>query len=199
MSDLPPVFPVPEVPQLDARMRQLGRQRAWDDDEDILDAADRESARLLTNGAPGSMSVEKARQAVAAGPRHYVNPYEALLDELRRTVAFVVMLEMTVREHDDNGGAHRTAAGRSVLARYERERDRQINVAEKAIRLGIAERTVRLAEREAEEFVRVVVSASSRAGLTSDQRRSLMGEIAAELRARKTATIVEARAVAAGE
>lgn len=186
------------MPTVEQRQRRLGNANGWNDDEDILDGSEREDARQLTQGGPGSLTTAQSQVVLAKPRRQFVNPYEALLDELQRATAFVVMLEESVREHDQVGGAHRTAAGRSVLARYERERDRKVNIAEKAIRLGIAERTVRLAEREVEEFVRVVVSASSRSGLSSEQRRTLMSEIAAELRARRTATMVEARAVASG-
>lgn len=196
-DDLPPVFRMPEVPSLDDRMRQLRSPTDWDDDDDIIDADERQIARGHLSDAGGSMTPAQAEKVLAPdAPRRWINPYEALLDELRRTVAYVVMLEVLVREQDAGGGAHRTAAGRSVLARYERERDRQIKISEVAIRLGIAERTVRLAEREAEEVVRLVASASTRSGLTSEQRRRLMTEIAAEVRAQKTAKAIEARAVA---
>lgn len=205
MSDeLPPILRFPDVPALDDRMQRLNRAKTtndWEDDEDIIDADERATARAKV-GDHGTLTVPQAAEVLAQqkpsgnSVRKYVNPYEALLDELRRTVAFVVMLEASVQEHDRNGGAHRTAAGRSVLARYERERDRQIKISETAIRLGIAERTVRLAERQAEEVVRLVAAAAGRSGLTTEQRRSLMNEIAAEVRAQRNATAIEARAVA---
>lgn len=186
-----------------SRASRLGRPDDWDDDMDIIDADERIAAAEMVTDAPGALSPSTAVELLTTPPtpqvvagRRWVNPYESLLDELRRTVAHVMAIEIEVRELDANGGAHRTSAGRWTLGRYERERDRQIQVSSTAIRLGIAERTVRMVEREVEDIARMVASAATRAGLSSENRRALMLELAAEVRARRRSDVSEARALA---
>jgi hypothetical protein len=102
---------------------------------------------------------------------------------VRRTNGYVTLLSVEVDKLDEErGGAHRTRYGQAVLRRAERERDRLIKVCQVAISLGIAERHVRIAEREGELLASAVVAAVEKAGLTDEQRRVVLGEVAARLR-----------------
>jgi hypothetical protein len=170
--------------RLDDRRRALGSPATWTDDVEILDAEERQVARELVQDAPGTVDQRTAVEIVQTPRRtNWVNPYEALLDEVRRTNAYVVLLEVEVTEWDAQGGAHRHKGGRSVLARYERERDRLITVCKTAIGLGIAERQVRIAERQGEMLASVAVAAVDKAHVTPEQKSIILGELAAQLRA----------------
>lgn len=151
----------------------------------MLDADERHQARELVAGVSDRLSPVSALEIVQTPRRQWVNPYTALLDEITRTQAFVVLLEVEVAGLDAAGGAHRAGrAGTNLLMRFDRERDRLINACKTAISLGIAERQVRLAEQQGELMSRAAISAVNRTeGLSSDQRRELLVNLAHELRA----------------
>lgn len=172
--------------QLTQRQSELSRPAEWLDDVDILDADERQIARELVENAPGTLDSQTAVEIVQSPRKAWVNPYEALLDEVRRTNSFVVLLEREVSEWDQRGGAHRYKAGKAVLSRYERERDRLIAVCKTAIGLGIAERQVRIAERQGELLATAAIAAVDKAGVTQEQKQIILAEIAARLRAQGT-------------
>lgn len=154
------------------------------DDPELLASLNRVEARELLDHAPrDKVDLVTAVEVISAPQQTWVNPYVALLDEVSRAHAHVIVLEAEVRECDAQGGAHHGRAGNRVLARYERERDRLVATCKTAISLGIAERNVRLAERQGEILSRAVIAAADRAGLDADARRALLLEVAAELRA----------------
>lgn len=124
-------------------------------------------------------------------PQLWVNPYLTLLEEVARTQAQVVALEVDVRALDENaGGAHRSREGRLVLSRWERERDRLINVSKTCISLNIAERHVKLAQVQGESLARAFLSAADKLGLTPEQRTALPGLVRDALR--EAGTLVDA-------
>jgi hypothetical protein len=170
--------------RLDERRQRLTSSITWEDDEEIIDAHERATASDRILDAPGTLTPITAAEVLTQPRKTWVNPYDALLDEVRRTNAYVVMLGAEVDEFDrEHGGAHRFRASRSTLARYERERDRLIAVASKCVSLGIAERSVRVAEREGELLARMAVAAVDAAGVTDEQRRIILTELAAQMRA----------------
>jgi hypothetical protein len=116
---------------------------------------------------------QEAVERVRAPMPMYVNPYLVLLEELTRCHAQVVILESEVRSYDAQGGAHQSRPGAKTMQRWERERDRMLNVAKTCIGLGIAERQVRLAERNGELIARVMIATAERLGLTPEQRLAL--------------------------
>lgn len=168
---------------------------SWDDegDDDIVDADMRWTARAAIGTEPMTPT---SAQVVAAAPRkQWVNPYEALLDEVTRTNAFVIILGQQVEEWDSQyGGAHKHRAARSTLARFERERDRLIAVCSKAISLGIAERHVRIAEKQGELVVSQLIRSLDTAGVQGEQRRAVLNEFAAGLRALGRPTVINSTA-----
>jgi hypothetical protein len=167
--------------QLQERTRTLARRNEWDDDEEIVDSDERATARERVQDVV-TMTPEVAA-AVVAQPRVWVNPYDALLDEVRRTNAYVVLLGIEVDKYDqEHGGAHKYRTSRGTLARYERERDRLITVCSKAIGLGIAERQVRVAEREGELLAKMTVMALDAGGITEDQKKKILTALAEQLR-----------------
>jgi hypothetical protein len=118
-----------------------------------------------------------------------IDPSEALLEEVRRTAGHVAWLNTLIGEgdqngltqwvHEDGGGAHKRESVWVVL--YHKERAQLVNVCKAAIAAGIAEREVRIAERQGElvaELVRVAVDA---AGLTPAQRERAYGAVRGHL------------------
>ena len=175
------------------RARRLQRPALWDDDEDILDAHDRAEARELIPPphAGASMTPVQAVQVLNEPRKQWANPYVSLLDEVTRTQAYVVLLETQVQMYDAAGGAHRTKPGISTLSRFERERDRLLNACKTAISLGIAERQVRLAERQGELLSRAAIAAvDATPDLTQDQRRALLTNLATQLRTLDTQALM---------
>lgn len=157
-----------------------------DADEDILDAHDRLDARdLVSQAGDGNLDPVSAQTIVETPRRRWVNPYVALLDEITRTQAFIVLLELEVRELDAAGGAHRSGRrGINLLQRFDRERDRLISACKTAISLGIAERQVRLAEKEGELMTHAVIAAIDAVpNIAPETRRELLTNLAHQLRA----------------
>lgn len=136
-----------------------------------------------------------AREAIATyGLPIEVAPDEALLQEVHRTAGHVAWLadligDFTDETHLKQYGA--TAHGDGTLVTWERpavwvelyhaERKHLVAVCKAAIGAGIAERQVRLAERQGElvaELLRVAIDA---AGLTPAQQQAAYGAIRGHL------------------
>lgn len=136
----------------------------------------------------------EAEQAVATyGLPRDVDPHDALLEEVHRTAGHVAWLGGLVAELDrgeltqfvpvGEGGGKVEASVWVEL--YQRERDHLRKVAADAIRAGVEERRVRLAEREATVVVEAVARAldDERAALTDGQQAALREAVAREFRA----------------
>lgn len=161
-------------------------------------------APQVRQAARRNLAEQHAADAVATyGLPVEIDPGEALIDEVHRTYGHVMWLLDRVREVSpealvwgqtdetsksatDFPGVDRTwqAKPNVWLDLYSRERDRLIAVTTAALKAGIDERRLRLAERDATAAVEAVVRALNdpQAGLSDGQRQALRTAIAAEFR-----------------
>lgn len=106
------------------------------------------------------------------------NPYTALLDEVSRTAGHVAWLGQKVAEAESDD--HLLAfdgdspAG-PWLGLYRAERAHLVRVAESAIRMGIAEREVRLAEQQGQLLAWVVGKVVAELGLGPEDQDRVPG------------------------
>lgn len=131
-----------------------------------------------------------------------VSPEEALLAEVRRTAGHVAWLGARVAELDAEAlswgrseevrkgsgefpGTDTTSAARPpvVVELYQRERKHLVAVCEAAIRAGVSERLVRLAEGQGRLVVEVIRRVLDRLDLTDGQRVLVGSVVPEELRA----------------
>ena len=97
------------------------------------------------------------------GAEQDINPYIALLQEVRRTAGHVQWLGWKVESaptDDDLIGSHV-----QWLKLYHAEREKLVKVCETAVRLGLEERVVRMEERKAELMARAFIGALEELGL----------------------------------
>lgn len=132
--------------------------------------------KLHGGSTPNHVAAAQREQAADAvqtlGLPRDVEPHEALLEEVHRAAGHVAWLAGVVAELEKQQVVHgitRTVqmpdGTRSVEARaalnvwvklYQEERDRLTRVAKVAIDAGVAERQVRLAERQAQQLAEVI-------------------------------------------
>ena len=124
-----------------------------------------------------------------------VDPAEALLAliyEAAGNVTFyraqVAQLEaeegrLYVALHHESGVPSGEAKPHVLVRMYDAERDRLAGLIANALKLGLDERRVRLAEADASRLFGVIITAIADAGLTPDQGDGLRRAIAARLRA----------------
>jgi hypothetical protein len=129
---------------------------------------------------PGETLLRLVTQSAARAQR-YADELEALVEEspsLREALVADIWVQP---EHGESYKAGEYLRG---LAQLEaQERDRCANVAAKAIAAGLAERQVRLAERQGEQMMAAVTAALGRMSLTPEQATQFRKELAIEVRA----------------
>ena len=114
----------------------------------------------------------------------HVDPGEVLLrlvsQSSRRADAYAAELAKQVTKHGD---LKRAIERNAMLVRLEaEERDRLANFSGKAVKAGLNERMVRLAEDQAAFVARIVVTALERAGLDDDTRKRVQLEAMGHMR-----------------
>ena len=100
-------------------------------------------------------SVDNARllaEAKRYGAERDINPYIALLEEVRRSAGHVTWLGWKVESAPTDDALLDTHVG--WLKLYIKEREHLTKVCETAVRLGLEERVVRMEERKAELMAR---------------------------------------------
>lgn len=100
-----------------------------------------------------TLPVEAARRY---GAEHDVNPFIALLQEVRRSAGHVAWLGAKVAEAPSDDDLLDEWA--PWLRLYHKERGMLAKASEMAVRLGLAERVVQVEERRAELIARVLLS-----------------------------------------
>lgn len=115
-----------------------------------------------------STAAEEAlrQEARRFGQERAINPFVALLEEVRRAAGNVIFYEMKVQEAPNDDAMLDTHL--MWLKLYMSERDRLTAVAEKAVRLGLEERIVVVEERKAEIMARAFVAALEELGLPQE-------------------------------
>ena len=102
-----------------------------------------------------------AREAVERlGLRREVDSHRALLEEVWRAAGWVDWLERQIRQHDPDalatGELPEDVRARYWLGRYDRERVRLVDASAAAIRAGVAERQVKIAEEQGRLIAEVI-------------------------------------------
>lgn len=103
--------------------------------------------------APASAPVQEARRY---GDERQINPFVALLEEVRRSAGHVAWLGIKVAEAPTDDALLESYS--QWVALYRRERVHLTKVCETAIRLGLEERVVRVEEQKAEVMVQAMVA-----------------------------------------
>ena len=157
--------------------------------------------------AKSQRAVQSAKAAAVAqriGLKVDVQPQQALLDEVQRSAGMVLFYEeqvnavagidtdrlsrgvIRIEEIQSKFSTTTTTTEASVhvwLQLYNEERDRLVRVAATAIRAGIEERRVELAEQQGQAFVSVIRNILNRLALTPDQQALVSTVVPEELRA----------------
>lgn len=129
------------------------------------------------------LNLERIRQrARAYGDRQGLDPMSALLEEIAWTAGHCEWLRERIAEKQNDDSIVKEQ--RALLAQYRGERAHLVKATEAAVRLGIADRAVRLREEEATMLVSIAIAAADAIGLLPEQRQSLMKAMAAEIRGR---------------
>lgn len=98
-------------------------------------------------------AVEEARRY---GVERGVNPFVALLEEVRRSAGHVAWLSTKVAEAPTDDDLLDEWA--PWLRLYQKERGNLVKASETAVRLGLEERVIRVEERRAELVARVLIA-----------------------------------------
>lgn len=157
--------------------------------------------------AKSQRAVQSAKATAIAqriGLKIDVQPQQALLDEVQRSAGMVAFYEEQVNavvgidpdrlsrgvtrieEMQSKFPVTTTTTEASVhiwLQLYNEERDRLVRVAATAIRAGIEERRVELAEQQGQAFVSVIRNILNRLALSPDQQALVSTVVPEELRA----------------
>lgn len=138
---------------------------------------------------PESALVEEAQYVGGLLP---INPYVALLNEVARcefNIAFYSSQvnrapsaeELRDEVFDDTLLMWRPGLWRNWRVLLDRERDRQVNVASQAVKLGIADQLVQLRRDHARQLADVVVAGLEKADLDDDVRKAVWTSIREEM------------------
>jgi hypothetical protein len=134
---------------------------------------------------------EMAKADAANGNTVEVDPIDALVAEVRRAAGHVEWLGRLIAQSDPDALTDNRAAGTELsvwLRKYQAERQLLVQVAESAIRTGVDERRVRIAQKEAQLIAGVFekVMADEQLGLSYTQREVFRVVAARHLRALAT-------------
>jgi hypothetical protein len=125
---------------------------------------------------PTGPQVEEARRY---GVDRQINPFVALLEEVRRTAGHVAWLGLKVQEAPSDNDLLEGYHG--WLKLYQQERIHLTKVSEIAIRLGLEERVVRVEEQKAEVMVQAMVATMDALGLPQEIRDRVPAELRRQL------------------
>lgn len=127
------------------------------------------------------LAEQRARKDLATfGHPIVVDPHQALLDELHRTVGAVVWLDAMVAALTEGD----VVAGVNVWVKlWHEERRHLIEVAKACVSAGIDERLVELEQARVTLQARAVQAGLDAAELTSEQRRTVITVMLQQLRA----------------
>jgi hypothetical protein len=121
-------------------------------------------------------AIEEARRY---GAERGINPFMALLEEVRRAAGHVAWLGVKVSEAPTDESLLEDWAPWLRLYRGEREALRKAS--ETAVRLGLEERVVRVEERRAELVARVLLATLEALDLPAEVRARAPGVLRAQL------------------
>lgn len=130
-----------------------------------------------------------------ARPRH-THPFTFLLDEVSRCAGNVAWLEQKIGRFpiDEMLLSDDLAEPSGFVKLYQQERQKGVRASEVAIRAGIAERHVRIAEQQTSDVVQVIRTTLAEIGCTAQQQAQasvIMRRLFAELATARRASIGE--------
>lgn len=129
------------------------------------------------------VQIEEAKRY---GAERQINPFIALLEEVRRTAGHVAWLGIKVSEAPTDDAL---LEGHSAWLRlYQQERQHLTKVSETAVRLGLEERVVRVEENKAEVLVRAMVATLDALNLPPEIRDQVPGILRQQLLAIEAAS-----------
>lgn len=108
-------------------------------------------------------------EAQRYGEERGINPFVALLEEVRRTAGHVSWLGLKVQEAPDDDALLTTH--QAWLKLYQAERVHLVKVSETAVRLGLEERVVKVEERRADMVARVLIGTLEALGIPAEIRQ----------------------------
>lgn len=126
-------------------------------------------------GSTPAVATAAYREQVASmGTPFQIEPAEAMAREIARGAGHVRWLEMKVAAfelavHDEDGEEYMNPSQRAIYSVYCAERKNLVETAALAIKAGLAERTVRLAEAQAEMLALAIDRILGRLQLTDAQ------------------------------
>lgn len=140
------------------------------------------STPVALAAADRRMATAETLEAMAAygSPVESADPSEAVMGMLRSTLGHVRFLEALVGRQGALGDDGKPSPAAEL---YERERDRGLRLSLGAHGMGISERTIRLAEQDAQLFAAGVLWLLARLARDDDEGRALAGEMFAALSA----------------
>ncbi|MFN2344771.1 MAG: hypothetical protein ABR616_03535 [Dermatophilaceae bacterium] len=112
-------------------------------------------------------------EAKRYGAERQINPFTALLEEVRRSAGHVAWLALKVQTAPSDDALLESHSG--WLKLYQKEREHLTKVCNDAVRLGLEERVVRVEERKAEVLVRAMVATLDALGLPQEMRERVPG------------------------
>lgn len=115
------------------------------------------------------MSDEAILEARRYGRARNINPFTALLEEVRRSAGHVAWLGAKIAEAPEDADLLDEWA--PWIRLYHKERAALVNASEKAIKLGLEERVVRVEERRAELIAQVLLATLEELGLPMEIRQ----------------------------
>ena len=132
----------------------------------------------LPNHRKHAVTIEATKRMITLGvPMADIEPHRALAGLLRATAGHVAWLHSEMAELDDLS----TFEAKVIREMYDSERDRLTRISSACIAGGVAERSVRIAERQQEALSTALINAAKTAGLDDRQRRALGAALREEL------------------
>lgn len=157
------------------------------------------STRHVKRAAEKRVAIQKVRVLVETyGLPVEIAPDQAILDEVHRTAGHVAWLEQQIRalapealiwgvtrvkEGGDDRGTTEEAATHGMLKLYQQERAHLVKVCAEALRAGIEERRVKLAERDGALVAQAIRAILADLQLTAAQQALVSTVVPARLRA----------------
>jgi hypothetical protein len=134
---------------------------------------------------PPVTNATQVAEAKRYGAARGINPFVAILEEVRRTAGHVAWLGTKVAESPTDNDL---LEGHLMwLKLYMNERDRLIKVSETAVRLGLEERVIKLEERKAEIMVRAFLASLEELGIPAEVLEAAPGVLRKNLLALEVA------------
>lgn len=125
---------------------------------------------MATTRTGNAGQIEEARRY---GAERGVNPFIAILEEVRRTAGHVAWLGVKVAEAPNDEAL--LESHNQWLKLYQQERGHLVKVSETAVRLGLEERVVKVEERKAEIMVRAFLATLQELGIPQDALEAAPG------------------------